>query len=229
MHTKHTAQNQKTVTQSRPRSDGRADCKSARSETQHLPHKRLDGAGKTSMPGFIQLLRAGAGFSLVETIVACGLLLLVLSTIMTAIYTSSGATDQTKNQITAHYLAQDAIEYMRWDRDTVFKNDSKKFKDFRQDLNGCQSGKCRLDTYKPKTGSDPYIKCGGSDCKPLKFDDGDNLYGYNNGGEKSQFTRSIKIQGKNSNERIRVKVTVKIDDSEVDPVTVTDYLYNWNQ
>jgi len=228
MHAKHTTQNTNHVTQSRPRSDRRVNGESGQSALQQLPRKRLDDTEGTPSFGRAQLFtRETAGFSLVETIVAIGILLLVLSTIMSAIYTSSGASDQTRDQITAHYLAQDAIEYMRWHRDTVFK-ESQDFDNFTEPFNRCQDstgGKCRLDTRQPGESGLGYRECS-DNCEPLRFDDVSNVYGHNDDWEKSQFTRFIQTEIKN--DLVRVEVTVESDNAE-SSVTVTDYLYNWNK
>jgi len=65
----------------------------------------------------------GAGFTLVETLVAIMVLALALNALFTLITSSIFYAKYANNEITATYLAQEAIDYIRNDRDTIaFQN-----------------------------------------------------------------------------------------------------------
>lgn len=180
-------------------------------------------------------IRAGRGFTLIETVVAVALLSVVISGIMAAVYQSSGASRQAENRTTANYLAQEAIEYLRYSRDSAWKR-GKSMTDWKTGtVSGCTGGSvCQIDTV-----DQTIDNCGAAhqDCELLHYNDslsGDrSWYEYDNGTESS-FKRSVRLSfadmstpsGTVVDGRVKVDVTVTFDGGEV---TVTDYLYRWNE
>ena len=69
-------------------------------------------------PAKLVLKRSG-GFSLLEVMVAILILTIAVTSLFTLIYKSLFAAEYANNQITATYLAQEAIDYVRNDRDTT--------------------------------------------------------------------------------------------------------------
>jgi hypothetical protein len=110
-----------------------------------------------------------------------------------------------RDQITAFYLAQEAVESVRNIRDenTLAGNG---WLDGLNGVNGpdCFSNICIVDA--PDNNS--ISECSGS-CPPLKFNTSSNLYGYGIGGswKNSMFTREISLSTVNADE-IAVTVTL---------------------
>lgn len=138
------------------------------------------------------------GFTLVETMVAISILMLgILGPLSIA---SSGLRNSlfAKDQVTAYYLAQEGIEYVRYVRDANYLDNKKPWLDGLSDCKE-QFG-CAVDTEKWFTLNVQVIsKCASIDC-----DDDDLLYKINSnqhythqsGSEKTAtpFTRIIKVE-----------------------------------
>lgn len=155
------------------------------------------------------------GFSLIETIVAMTVLLVSISGIMNLIHQGSVANRQQADQITATYLAAEAIEFMRADRDGYWlqTGGGDGFNDWINagDVQTCSSyGGCQIDA---RIGNDDIVPCGGG-CDPLDYNSSTGEYGYETGGnwEDSRFTRSVEIDLENN--------TGSIDEAEI-TVTVS--------
>ena len=133
-------------------------------------------------------LQAKAGFTLIETLVATFVLVTAivgpLSIVAKGVFFSNIA----KDQITASYLAQEAIEYLRNKRDnnTIAQGTWAGYKGL---IDSCITSICKIDVY-----DDTLTNCGES-CPPLKYSDAIGLYGYGSGGDWTQtpYTRSIKV------------------------------------
>ncbi len=81
-------------------------------------------SGFTHTPNFGVTSKRG-GFTLLETLVAIFMLTIALSSLLTLITSSLFAAKYAKNELTANYLAQEAVDYIRNDRDsTAFQNGS---------------------------------------------------------------------------------------------------------
>jgi Tfp pilus assembly protein PilV len=195
-----------------------------------------------------------AGFTIVESLVA--IFILVLSITGPMAFTQSGlrAAFVSRDQITAFYLAQDAIEYVKNIRD----NNSIKLLDVSagndpvswiDGLSNCnvsdisQSG-CTIDTL---SGIAP-IQCpgeigclgsnsDGSDDVPLKIKElGSEDYEFlgigTSGDEDSIFSREIKmiqVDPANPNE-VEINVFVRWNTNETigsRQIVVKEYIYNW--
>jgi Tfp pilus assembly protein PilV len=60
------------------------------------------------------------GFTLVETIVATGIIMFALIGPLSVAINSSTYAKESRDQVTATYLAQEAVELLRFHRDTLF-------------------------------------------------------------------------------------------------------------
>lgn len=152
------------------------------------------------------------GFSLVETIVAMAILLVSITGIMNLIHQGSAANRQQADQITATYLAAEAIEYLRADRDSYWlqSGGGNGFNDWinSADMQNCQLGEdgCRIDA---RVGYADINQCVGA-CDPLDYNTETGEYGYETGSawEESRFRRYVTIATANSLNEAQITVTV---------------------
>jgi prepilin-type N-terminal cleavage/methylation domain-containing protein len=158
-----------------------------------------------------------AGFSLVETLVAITILLIAIAGPLTIASMALSDAKIAKDQVTARFLAQDALEYVRNIRD---KNNAAE-DPWLQDLNSC-SGSCAIDSAQ-----DTISVCGGT-CPVLRYDDSSNLYGYNAGWDATPFTRSISVEELNDHEA-KVSVDLTWTSARV-PYTLhlEEVILNWH-
>lgn len=155
-----------------------------------------------------------AGFSLVETLVAISILLTVVSSIMLLVNQSIESSGQLSDQLTASYLASDAIEYIRYHRDSYLLADNDhEFDGWVSDL-GC-GGSCEIDT---RIGQEYVNTC--TNCSFLHYntDPSSKRYGYTNSPganwEETKFKRKISMKykdlgtGSSSTDEAIITVTV---------------------
>lgn len=175
------------------------------------------------------------GFTLVETLVAISILSLSILSTFTAVQNSLQSSSLSKDQVTAFYLVQEAVEYMRNVRDTnaiqaigtpgynwltriVVMPD--------QTSSGpCDFGKrCTLDVA-----ADNLATCtrNGSSCPVLRQDTISNLYGYNSAWIQSRFTRQISLR-QISPDEVVIQVTISwVTGKYPKTFTVEQTLFNW--
>jgi prepilin-type N-terminal cleavage/methylation domain-containing protein len=142
------------------------------------------------------------GFTLVETLVAITIMLLVIVGPMTVAQKGIQTAYFSTQQATAVFLAQEAIESVRELRDgeslDVFAGDDEHTDDWADDLgSACEVG-CRY------TGSG-FETCEGGDCAKLNFIEGE--FTHDLGGSESPFSRVVST---NVNNGI-VEVDVVVD------------------
>jgi len=150
------------------------------------------------------------GFTLVETLVAITILLISIAGPLTIASKGLSGAYYARDQITAYYLAQEGIEYIRNVRDThsldgsLVKAQWLVGDDNTGGLNYCMNAFCRIDVRN----TDPAVgvsSCSGDaptkpdlHCAPLMIDTdslgSDSLYDYSPSGVPSQFTREITIK-----------------------------------
>lgn len=170
------------------------------------------------------------GFTLVETLVAIGILSLSILATFTAVQNSLQDSSLSKDRITAFFLAQEVVEFVKNMRD----------ENAISDLSGtptnwlhgvAESGDpcyftttCRIDSSTKiltSCNADP-----GGVCQNIKQDNVTGLYGYDNGWTSTRFNRVIQFQSISADE---VLLTVTI--SWVEGVTnrtfiVSQLLFN---
>ncbi len=137
------------------------------------------------------------GFTLIETMVAIFVLMVAIAGPLTLASKGLQATLTAKDQETAYYLAQDAVEYVRWARDTNKLKGSTWLAGLDGTANGhtnnggaggtCTGASgCNIDSLQDTTTS-----CSGT-CAALNFDSTNNYYSYTSG-TASIYTRTVKI------------------------------------
>ncbi len=159
------------------------------------------------------------GFTLVETLVAIGILSLSILGTFTAVQQGLQSSGFAKDQITAFYLIQDAMEYMRNVRDQNGLISLNNLANGNPRINwltglsavttdpcwwggsGTAQKTCTVDSPHP-SGQTAVIACSGDfvSCPVIKQDTTTGLYGYTSSWTNTRFTRSIKITQIASNE-----------------------------
>src|SRR3989344_8445575 len=168
------------------------------------------------------------GFTLVETLVAVMLLSVAVVAPMSLAAKSLGSAYYARDQITAFYLAQEAIEALRSIRDSqilVIAQSSSGAPDIFGSIPHDNSP-FTIDARK----IDPagaILPCSGS-CPALQTDG--TLYGYEAGWADSNFTRTVRayyVGG--SFDEIRVTVTVEWQTGPIQKRTfsISENLYRW--
>ena len=174
------------------------------------------------------------GFTLIETLVAVLLLATAIAGPLTLASKSLTAALVAKDQIIAYYLAQDAIEYVRFVRDTNKLAGA----DWLTGSGGTSAGinlsPCISTNgcYFDSTQNNPAVPtaCTAAECIgfPMYYDSASGKYAYTVG-SKSIFTRSAKITEDVDNKEASLTVTVTWSDigSVVHKVTAKENIFNW--
>jgi Tfp pilus assembly protein PilV len=175
------------------------------------------------------------GFSLVEALVAIAILLSAVSGVMMLVNQSIKSGQNVSNRLAASYLASDAIEYLRYSRDSNWLSDKQdSFQYWLNDVvDACNGSPCQIDT---RRGSESISGCGGS-CSNLKYNSKNKVYGYGSGSgwEESKFTRTVRFRdttdlgGDKSNDEVIVAVTVTWPQGggNTGELVLTDTLSSW--
>lgn len=164
------------------------------------------------------------GFTFVETLVAVSILLLAIVAPLSLAYQSLSASRIARNQVTAIYLAQEAVEYIRAARD----GNTLSGLSWLSGLSACVvsgfSGGygCTIDVVE-----NDIVACSAEGCKELSYDDQTFVYGYASG-EESGFTRTVIITESEIDREARVDVSVSWrDGSTLRSVSVDQHIFNW--
>lgn len=171
--------------------------------------------------------RFGAGFSLIETLVAIIVLISALLGPLALATYSIHAASASEHDIVAYNLAQGAMELVRNKRDANFIAGV----DWRQGFNVCNSNNgCTIDITTGDVQVCPSI------CPPLRFDAFSGLYSYDSADPKTIFTSSISIvpgadydvppDGKPDEIKVTVTVTWK-ERTYNRSFNLETHLFNW--
>jgi prepilin-type N-terminal cleavage/methylation domain-containing protein len=176
-----------------------------------------------------QAKEARHGFTLIETLVAVTILSVAIVGPMTIAAKGLSFAMFARDQITAFYLAQEAVEMVRNRRDQNTLQTPPQ-----QWLSGLDGSigppDCFTNACKGEAKDNEITECAG-DCPKLKFNSSTGLYGYGSGGnwEDSKYTREISLSPVNANE---IAVTVKLEWSTgifSRTFLVKENLLNWQQ
>jgi prepilin-type N-terminal cleavage/methylation domain-containing protein len=150
----------------------------------------------------IKIFKNQRGFTLLESIVAIMVLSLSIAGAFSAIRQSLSQMIISKEEVQAFYLAQEAIEIIRNERDEnrlkTILDGTGNVTNWLTDISTCIGGTCRVDATRPQDAGNPTFiyPCGSSwnSCPPLRQDPNTNLYGYDINDPVSQFTREVQIE-----------------------------------
>jgi len=168
-----------------------------------------------------------SGFTLVETLVAIGILVVVVAGAFSSAQSGLSSSIMSKNQVTAFYLAQEAIEQVRNIRDSnALAGMSWLSGIASSESDPCYVGNvCRVDVRNHPN----LFRCpsGEGSCPVLKQDSNTGFYGYEVSWQDTIFRREVRIVPINSNE---ISVLVTVDWSK-GPITrqfrIRENLLNW--
>lgn len=166
------------------------------------------------------------GFTLVETLVAIAVLLLAVAAPLSLANKSLNSSALSKQQITASFLAQEAMEYIRNARDeNVAQNGNWLTGSGSTNINSCLDKKCQIAVL-PKE----MTSCSNS-CSPLRYNGSTGVYNYNSGVADSIYTRTVEIKkvavGNNYEITILVTVSWKGTNGADYKVIARENLTNW--
>lgn len=188
------------------------------------------------------------GFTIIETLVAIAVLLLAVSAPLTIAERSLASAEVARQEITAFYLAQEAIEYIRNIRDAnalAGRNEE----NWLQGLTDClRSDGCGIDPTEPSAGQQ-VIRCNPSDsdndCIVWQYTAGNDqsacaqsslcgLFGHRKPPSdpewtKTEFTRTVILKEIEDNIEVQLQVTVHLNAGALGTraITVSENLMNW--
>lgn len=183
------------------------------------------------------------GFSLIETLIAVTILSLSVAGPLFTASRAIVAAQISRDQLTASYLAQEGIEYVRMMRDNAFLSaydvggasvSTVGWNNFTTgsgdaSIASCVLSACTLDPARPMgTGAlKALFPCSGGTCTPLYLNGG--IYTQlTTGGTKTAFTRTVQATTTPATTAELITSTVQWNFHEVvHTVTVTDYLTPW--
>lgn len=186
-------------------------------------------------------LQKNRGFTIMETLIAISLLLLAVTGPMVFAQNALRAAFNSRDQVTAFYLAQDAIELVKNVRDNNFLSGKTGYADSNKwldglDVCGTESGGCTVDTSDAlgdfkicSNGTEPGCLGSESDASQdvhLKVEN--SIIGLS-GDEESIFSRVVYIDNDTPDE---AKITVRVrwkshENVGAREITVVEYMYNW--
>lgn len=197
------------------------------------------------------------GFTILETLVAISILVLALTAPLAIVAQALRSSYYARDQVTAYFLAQEAIEFLRNKRDNAGLQASAAAENWTDlfDAEGSNiinpADSSSLKAYLVRGGSGYYLKQCISTCPEVSYDSTAStgvLYGSDNAGNASIFTREIvisepvratlsdgtekEIDGINPPGLRELVVTVRVqwrmqDGSLSDGVTIREHLTNW--
>lgn len=128
------------------------------------------------------------GFSMIEALVAITILSISIAGPMTLAHKGLSSAFLARDQITAFFLAQEAVEYIRNIRDENILTQQNWLSGLGPCVSADGSDACRIDVA-----VDSVEACSGGTCPPLNYDSTDRLYTYD-GGSPSPYTRTVTIE-----------------------------------
>jgi prepilin-type N-terminal cleavage/methylation domain-containing protein len=182
------------------------------------------------------------GFTLVESLVAVSILALAVTGPLLIAQKGIGSAIYSRDQITAYYLAEEAVEYVRNVRDTNRIGDRSwlgQFDDCKVSATYPQS-RCRIDARYvdfDDPADNAIQPCDGaakSSCPVLGFDTANNTYGYGygygNGMTATKFTRTVALDDTHSSKEAEIAVTISWSTGLFAPVrsfTVKEVIFDY--
>lgn len=185
------------------------------------------------------------GFTLIETLVAIGILMIAIAGPFYAASRSLTAAQIARDQLTASYLAQEGIEYVRAMRDDEYlaaylangtNTSTASWTNFTTandsaSITPCETSACTLDPWNPMGAGagKSLMPCAGGACGPLYLANG--VYRQDSGilgAQKTPFTRTVQGTLSASGSELKIVSTVSWDSHGTAYTTsVTDYLTAW--
>lgn len=164
---------------------------------------------------------SSAGFTLIETFVAVLVLVFAVVGPLTLTSRSLNATLSARDELVGTYLAQEAIEHVRYLRDSSMLRGE----DWMTNLGNCINQDCMVDVW--DLGAVPEA-CSNDGCAQLEYNEATHKYGYGNGGELTQFVRSVHIYDTSqSHEKTVVVVVAWQSGTRSHALEIRENMLNW--
>lgn len=168
-----------------------------------------------------------AGFTLLEALIAITVLIFALVATMTAARSGLASAYESRDQVIAFYLAQEAIEHIRNIRDQngllTFDGTPTPWRKGISETTSdpCSPGfVCMVDVV-----AGTISRCGSTCTTPLRQDPSSKMYGYNSAWPTTQFRRDVTVQHigtTNTEIAVTVLVTWRRGTFEV-----REIIFNW--
>ena len=185
-----------------------------------------------------------SGFTLIETMIAVTILTFAVSGPLFTASRAIVAVQNARDQLTASYLAQEGIEYVRWMRDNEYLlawrsgGEGVSSAAWNAFLSGsgsasiaqCRSSACTLDPARPMGSGNAFslMPCSGGSCTPLYLANG--IYTQRSnimGSTQTPYTRTIQAVDVTAND-VRIVSTVSWNfHGRLYAVTIADHLTPW--
>jgi prepilin-type N-terminal cleavage/methylation domain-containing protein len=179
---------------------------------------------------FIQAAKR-KGFTLVEAMVAISILSLAITGPLVIAQKGIASAIYARDQITAFYLAQEAVEYVRDVRDTNRITKSAWLNGLSSCVDNGGGQRCTIDVR-----TSTVAACPSNICTQISFDPATGFYGYGAGaGNASQFTRTVSIdsRGDTTNSPAKeavISVSISWNTTLFSPprvFTIKEYIFNF--
>ncbi len=184
---------------------------------------------------------AQKGFTIIETLVAVSILMLAITGPLAIVAQSLKSAYYSRDQVTAFYLGQEVIEYVRNKRDENALRYPGEPENWLANVMGedctindsnSTVNKCSLVL---NTGVYSFVKCDSTGCSPLNFDPATGIHGIGSPtGTLSQFSRTVYFNKVRRNEvetaSNEILVTVEVEwksGSTPNKFVIREYLTNW--
>lgn len=160
-------------------------------------------------------------FTLIETLVAISVLLISLVGPLSIAAQALKSAYYARDEITAFYLAQEGLEYVRAVRDQNYLANPQQ--SWLSGLSACQSALCSIDFPNFSDAS-----CANNSCAPLLIDPVTGLFNTQTGAP-SGFTRSVTIVPVSGMpDEMQVQSTVSWASAGISrSFTLSEYIFNW--
>ena len=181
------------------------------------------------------------GFTLIETLIAVSILALAIAGPLVTANRAIVAAETARDQLTASYLAQEAIEYVRLMRDDEFLSTYQagtanlsvaawtRFVSGADSASStsCIASTCLVDASPGVAMSAALTPCSGNSCTPLYVKNGAYTQSSSGGAVQTVFTRTLQATTISGNEE-RIVATVSWNFHGIPYiVTSTDHLTSW--
>lgn len=128
------------------------------------------------------------GFTLIETLVGISILLVAVVPVLVLLGNDLSYITSARDKVTALYLAEDAMDFIKYRVDTNFNSGAADWLDGFTYVCGFGNPNCQIDSF-----NDTVTSCSGT-CPLIQIDPVSGAYGYNSGWANTKFTRTIMLQ-----------------------------------